>query len=76
MVFAPYSMIYFVVYEKLKRLFAFKKNGESSIYGIFACAVVSSSISASLTSPLDVIKTRVCLSSLFSAKIFTEIPFF
>ncbi|CAO3649525.1 unnamed protein product [Cunninghamella echinulata] len=52
-VFAPQTMIYFIVYENLKLQFL-----EPTFFTYLLCALVSSVISVAICNPLDVVKTR------------------
>lgn len=53
----PQSMIFMTIYENLKAFFYPSNN--VSISGYFLCASISSGIAAGITTPLDVIKTRL-----------------
>ncbi|KAI9304087.1 mitochondrial carrier domain-containing protein [Cunninghamella echinulata] len=52
-VFAPQTMIYFIVYENLKLQFL-----EPTFFTYLLCALSSSVISVAICNPLDVVKTR------------------
>ena len=61
-VFGPYSMIYFVVYERLRQLVAISQKrtvSELTTPVTFACAASAAGVSAAVTTPLDVVKTRL-----------------
>ncbi|CAN8072088.1 unnamed protein product [Agarophyton chilense] len=53
-VFGPYSMLYFMAYERFKSL-----GGNGSTAGTAASAAGAGAIAAACTTPLDVIKTRI-----------------
>ncbi|VEL07133.1 unnamed protein product [Protopolystoma xenopodis] len=54
----PFSAIYFTAYSHLKKLFA-DENGYNSPYTLLLAATLSGAPAASLTTPADVIKTRL-----------------
>jgi len=64
-VFAPFSMIYFVVYEKLKEIFG------HTPASFLVSATISGAIAATATCPLDVVKTRIQVQSKDSPANFT-----
>ena len=53
----PNAGLFMTLYENMKSLYF--KNDNISLYGYLACAGLSSSIAAGMTTPLDVIKTRL-----------------
>jgi len=67
-VFAPYSMIYFLVYERSKELaawFYLKKTKKSEFpteglpfHMYIICSAFSGAVASSCVNPLDVVKTR------------------
>eukprot|EP00698_Gefionella_okellyi_P024937 TRINITY_DN8964_c0_g1_i1.p1 TRINITY_DN8964_c0_g1~~TRINITY_DN8964_c0_g1_i1.p1 ORF type:complete len:292 (+),score=41.14 TRINITY_DN8964_c0_g1_i1:17-892(+) len=62
-VFGPYSMVYFSVYEQFRkvgaRLIETDITGAPSTSVIFTSAALASGVSAAVTTPLDVVKTRL-----------------
>lgn len=62
-VFGPYSMIYFVVYERLKSIAMRIRNDQTvtqlPTHTVAACAGTAGGFAAACTTPLDVIKTRL-----------------
>lgn len=57
MTFGPFSAIYFLVYEKTKKLLQTSKSKLNFVDYLLA-ASVSSAIASSITTPFDVVKTR------------------
>eukprot|EP00026_Physarum_polycephalum_P011440 Phypoly_transcript_11666.p1 GENE.Phypoly_transcript_11666~~Phypoly_transcript_11666.p1 ORF type:complete len:287 (+),score=36.69 Phypoly_transcript_11666:278-1138(+) len=66
-VFGPFSMIYFVVYEKLKSHYP-----SSYLYYVLS-ASIAGALAAAATAPLDVVKTRLQVQSWQSAGHYTSI---
>ncbi|GAB0489981.1 hypothetical protein MMPV_001208 [Pyropia vietnamensis] len=65
-VFGPYSMIYFMAYERGKRGWATALKGRDGtqgaplpLYAVVSAAAASGAVAAAATSPLDVVKTRI-----------------
>jgi hypothetical protein len=60
-VFIPYSMTYFVIYEKLKDLASENRQGGGDLsFGLYlSCSSLSSAVAASVSNAVDVVKTRV-----------------
>lgn len=61
-VFGPYSMVYFVGYERFKEMWAQKLEVEEKtlpLPAVAASASCAGAIAAAVTCPLDVIKTRI-----------------
>lgn len=62
-VFGPYSMIYFMLYERLKssatQMQSLQDSSQLSMPVIATCAATSGGVAAISTTPLDVIKTRL-----------------
>lgn len=57
--YAPFSGIYFAVYEYLRRNFAKGGAGEHAHAAVLGCAVCAGSVAAAVTQPIDVIRTRI-----------------
>jgi hypothetical protein len=53
----PQAALFMTLYENMKNyLFA---DGKSHIAGVFACAGISGAIASGITTPMDVVKTRL-----------------
>mmetsp|Transcript_4688 Transcript_4688/g.13357 ORF Transcript_4688/g.13357 Transcript_4688/m.13357 type:complete len:284 (-) Transcript_4688:186-1037(-) len=60
----PFSLIQFPLYEHLKKVWAASKaSGELRPYESALCGSVSGAFSAAVTTPLDVVKTRLMLGA-------------
>ena len=57
-VFAPYAMLYFVVYERCRQE-ARDRYGRESNGTVAASAACAGAVAAGITTPLDVVKTRI-----------------
>ena len=67
----PFAVIQFPLYERLKVLWAERQQGEAvSAAQAAACGSVSGGIAAGLTTPLDVIKTRLMLGADKHGKLY------
>lgn len=68
MVFAPFSAVYFVVYEQLKKRFPvmsmYMQLVAHSLITSIASAGIAGATAAAVTCPLDVVKTRLQVCSL------------
>lgn len=70
-VFVPYTITYFVSYEKLKKLVSDKREPNEtstnasnlSFWKYLLCSSTSALLAAAISTPLDVIKTRVQIKS-------------
>lgn len=59
-VFGPYSMIYFVAYERLKQIAGkASRTSELSTGAVATSAALAGAVAAAFTTPLDVVKTRL-----------------
>ena len=68
-VFIPFSAIYFASYERFKSAWIFySKSTNHDFTSNFICAFSASAIASGLTSPIDVIKTRLQIDTRKSAK--------
>ncbi|KAL2918607.1 hypothetical protein HK105_202008 [Polyrhizophydium stewartii] len=70
-VFIPYTMVYFVTYERLKRTWAAvwptPARDDLPFAGYLTCASASGAVAGAVSNVLDVVKTRVQVSSNRSA---------
>ena len=57
----PFSFIQFPIYEALKAKWASRRGGRLESYEAAACGSVSGAIAAGVTTPIDVVKTRIML---------------
>lgn len=57
----PFSFIQFPIYEKLKKIWAEKQGEECGPIQGATCGSAAGSVAAGLTTPLDVVKTRMML---------------
>merc|ERR1712023_421993 len=65
----PFSVIQFSLYEEFKHFWARKTDRkEISPYESAACGSASGAISAALTTPIDVVKTRLMLGKDLAGK--------
>ena len=60
----PFSLIQFPLYEYFKLAVSRKFNRPTTSYEAALCGSVSGGIAAALTTPLDVIKTRLMIGSV------------
>lgn len=67
----PVTAIQFVLYENFKSRYRSRKNAKLTFLESGLCAGASGSIAAAITTPMDVIKTRVMLSSPSSSSTTT-----
>ncbi|KAF6004565.1 hypothetical protein F1559_004345 [Cyanidiococcus yangmingshanensis] len=69
-VFGPYAMIYFVTYERLKRWWSsvLSRTGPLPSWSVLTSAAISGAVAAALTTPLDVLKTRLQTSRLLAGE--------
>ncbi|KAG0736970.1 hypothetical protein G6F57_009373 [Rhizopus arrhizus] len=68
-VFVPHSMAYFVIYEKMKQWMG---SNSSSTY--FICSSVAGITGITLSTPLDIIKTRWQVSAADQGRVFRQGP--
>ncbi|KYQ88830.1 putative transmembrane protein [Tieghemostelium lacteum] len=54
----PFSMVYFSTYARLKQYFT-KENGELGLGRILLSGILAGSLAASISTPADVVKTRI-----------------
>lgn len=59
----PFSLVQFPLYEKMKSTIAYLTNRPTHSYESAICGSISGGIAAAVTTPLDVIKTRLMLGS-------------
>ncbi|EAL68968.1 hypothetical protein DDB_G0276933 [Dictyostelium discoideum AX4] len=55
----PFSMIYFSIYGRMKHNLTDQETGEIGLPKILLCGITAGSIAASVSTPFDVIKTRI-----------------
>lgn len=60
----PFSLIQFPLYEYFKLVISRKFDRQTTSYEAALCGSVSGGIAAALTTPLDVIKTRLMIGSV------------
>lgn len=59
----PFAVIQFPLYERFKKIWSQRQGSQVSPLQAAACGSVSGGIAAAITTPLDVVKTRLMLGS-------------
>lgn len=63
MVYIPYTITYFVVYEKLKEQWINANRESISSWGYMSCSCIAAILGGIVSNPFDVVKTRVQVDS-------------
>ncbi|KAI8388143.1 mitochondrial carrier domain-containing protein [Radiomyces spectabilis] len=71
-VFVPHTMVYFVVYERLKMLAGSATELSFPVY--LMCAIIASGLATVVSTPLDIVKTRWQISSAEEGAAYRQGP--